>query len=84
MKEEDLRKNMDLEHKNEINIEDLADIRDVDIDPAQDREKRMQSFIAQIKNPLCYRYGDYVVKISFSDDGNRTIEDCFNDFLHHL
>lgn len=69
---------------NRININELADISDVVIDPALDKEKRIESFVQQIKNPLCYRCGNYVVKISFSDNEERTIEDCFEDYLKSL
>lgn len=63
---------------------ELVDINDVVINPALDKDKRVQSFVQQIKNPLCYRCGNYVVKISFSDNEERTIEDCFEDYLKSL
>ena len=27
----------------------------------------MKDFIRQVKNPYCYKYGDYIVKINFED-----------------
>ena len=69
---------------NKAKSNELVDINDVVINPALDKDKRVQSFVQQIKNPLCYRCGNYVVKISFSDNEERTIEDCFEDYLKSL
>lgn len=69
---------------NRVNIDDLVDIKDIVINPALDKNKRIQSFVEQIKNPLCYRCGDYVVKISFAEDSERTIDRCFEDYLRNL
>lgn len=69
---------------NKVKLSELVDINDVVINPALDKDKRVQSFVQQIKNPLCYRCGNYVVKISFSDNEERTIEDCFEDYLKSL
>lgn len=69
---------------NKVKSYELVDINDVVINPALDKDKRVQSFVQQIKNPLCYRCGNYVVKISFSDNEERTIEDCFKDYLKSL
>lgn len=69
---------------NKVKSYELVDINDVVINPALDKDKRVQSFVRQIKNPLCYRCGNYVVKISFSDNEERTIEDCFEDYLKSL
>lgn len=75
---------MNTGNKEKININDLADIRDVVINPALNKEERIKSFVNQIKNPLCYKYGDYIVKISFSKDDERTIDRCFEDYLQNL
>lgn len=69
---------------NKVKLSELVDINDVVINPALDKDKRVQSFVQQIKNPLCYRCGNYVVKISFSDNEERTIENCFEDYLKSL
>lgn len=75
---------MDTVNKGKVSIDELVDIRDVVIDPTLDKEKRMQSFAKQIKNPQCYRYGEYIVKISFAEDSERTIDGCFEDYLRSL
>lgn len=45
----------------------LVDIRDVKVNTALPKRERILDFISQIGNPYCYRYGKYVVKVSFSD-----------------
>lgn len=45
----------------------LRDIRDVEINAGLPKGERILDFIRQIGNPYCYRHGDYVVKISFTD-----------------
>ena len=50
-----------------VNRESLRDIRDVEINAGLPKEARILDFIRQIGNPYCYRHGDYVVKISFTD-----------------
>ena len=50
-----------------VTRESLRDIRDVEINAGLPKEERILDFIRQIGNPYCYRHGDYVVKISFTD-----------------
>ena len=50
-----------------VNRESLRDIRDVEINASLPKGERILDFIRQIRNPYCYRHGDYVVKISFTD-----------------
>ena len=50
-----------------VNREALRDIRDVEINASVPKGERILDFIRQIGNPYCYRHGDYVVKISFTD-----------------
>ena len=50
-----------------VDREALRDIRDVEINASLPKGERILDFIRQIGNPYCYRHGDYVVKISFTD-----------------
>ena len=63
-----------------ICIDNLADIRDVVIDPSQPKEERRRSFLRQIKNPTLYRCGDMIVRISFADNGEK-LEDRLKQYL---
>lgn len=74
---------MNTRNQKEINFQELVDIKDVVIDSSLDKEKRIESFKKQIKNPLCFKCGEYVVQVSFSEN-HRTIEDCFGEYLKNL
>lgn len=50
-----------------VEIEDLVDIRTVNIDMDLPKDQRIQSFIKQIKNPYLFRCGDMVIQSVFSD-----------------
>ena len=63
-----------------IDINELADIRDVEIDPSLPQEERMKSYLRQIKNPRLYRCGDTVVRVSFADT-DVTFEDRLVQYL---
>lgn len=63
-----------------VDLDTLQDIRDVSIDPALPREERFLSFIRQIGNPYCYRHGNCVVKISFTDS-DITLEERMISYL---
>lgn len=68
-----------MEKENE-NISQLVDIRDVKIDRNLPSDERIRSFIEQIKNPYCFKVGDTVVKVSFADTPN-TITDNFINMI---
>ena len=70
--------------KEGIQIDNLIDIRDVVIDPTLNKAERIQSFVSQIRNPLCYRCGEYVVQIAFSEGTGKTMESCFEEYLKNL
>jgi hypothetical protein len=63
-----------------VKINDLVDIRDVEIDPALPKEERRKSYLRQIKNPYLYRCGDMIVRVSFADTGP-TLEDRLRQYL---
>jgi len=64
----------------EVDIEHLADIRDVKIDTSQPRSKRIKSYLRQIRNPRLYLYGDTVVRLSFASSG-ATLEERLRQYL---
>ncbi len=64
----------------QVSREDLVDINDVVLDPDLPPKERMKEFIRQVKNPYCYRDGDYVVKVSFA--GKKTLEECLASYLN--
>lgn len=63
---------MEMEAMKQIDITkveraDLIDIREVQINNSQKQDGKVKDFIRQVKNPYCYKYGDYIVKINFED-----------------
>lgn len=50
-----------------VRREELADIREVEINKKKNRAGQVKDYLEQIKNPYCYRYGEYIVKIGFED-----------------
>lgn len=61
----------------------LVDITEVQIDGNIPQKQRFDDFLRQIKNPYCYRCGNVVVKISFSDT-DATLEDRLEQYLKSL
>ena len=58
----------------QVDIDTLADIRDVEIDPSLPREERKRSYLRQIRNPNLYRCGDIIVRVSYAGDGVSLVE----------
>ncbi len=61
-------------------VSDLIDIRTVTVDKSLPKEERIADFVRQIKNPYCFRCGDFVVNASFARNG-ATLEDCLRGIL---
>jgi len=58
----------------------LVDINDVNIDKKLPREQRLENYVRQIGNPYCYKCGEAIVKISFSET-TATLEDRIENYL---
>ena len=63
-----------------VDREALRDIREVEINAGLHKGERILDLIRQIGNPYCYRHGDYVVKISFTDT-DVTLEDRMLSYI---
>lgn len=50
-----------------VKREELADIGEVKVNKEKNREGQIKDYLKQIKNPYCYKYGEYIVKIGFED-----------------
>ena len=73
----DYMKNIEID---DVDIENLADIKDVSVDKNLPKDKRIAEYIRQIKNPYCYRCGKFIIKAKFSDNGI-SMEDCLRSIL---
>ena len=60
--------------------EPLVDIQDVSVDPNLPREERIAEYIRQIKNPYCFKCGQFTVRAKFAKDGP-SLEDCLKQIL---
>ena len=60
--------------------DDLIDIRNVKINAKLKQSNKIQDYVNQIKNPYCYKYGDYIVKIGF-EDTNVTLEQRLREMI---
>ena len=58
-----------------MNNQDLVDIKDVCVDKTLPKEKRIEEYVKQIKDPYRFRCGKFTVSVSFSDNG-LSLEDC--------
>lgn len=63
-----------------VDVDSLADIKDVSVDKSLSREERIAEFVRQIKNPYCFRCGKFIVKARFADNGV-SLEDCLQSIL---
>ncbi len=76
----DEMKNVDIRT---VDRDALVDIHDVKIDRTLPKKERIRSFVEQIKNPYCFKCGEVVVKMSFSDT-EATLEDRMEHYLRSL
>ena len=62
------------------NTESLVDINDISVDKNLPKSERIKEYIRQIKNPYCFKCGDFVVKARYSNNG-LSIEDCLQSII---
>ena len=70
-------------HQVDKSIDSLIDIRNVKLDRNLGQAERVRSYLQQIKNPYCFRVGDVVVNVAYTE-GGPTLNDCFADMLSIL
>ena len=62
------------------NTESLVDINDISVDKNLPKSERIKEYIRQIKNPYCFKCGDFVVIARYSNNG-LSIEDCLQSII---
>ena len=65
---------------NDINKNDLVDISSVAINKHTSKDTAFLSFLDQVKNSYCFKCGEIVVKLQFSENG-RTLQECMADAI---
>lgn len=63
-----------------IDPDTLADIADVHINTSLPPAERLADYLAQIKNPYCFRCGGVIVRISYTDT-DVTFEDAMELYI---
>ena len=60
--------------------EELIDIRDVHVSRDLPREKRIEEYVRQIRNPYLFKCGEITVHVSFAPNGP-TLEECIAEIM---
>lgn len=79
---EDLKRMQDVDVRT-VDIEELTDLRDIQIDTKLPVEEKLRLFAEQTNNLYVHRIGDYVVKVRFEEEGP-SIDDKMKEYLRHL
>ena len=62
------------------NTDGLIDINDISVDKDLPKPERIKEYIRQIKNPYCFKCGNFVVKARYQNAG-LSIEDCLQSII---
>ena len=79
MTAEEYRKYLETDF-DDVDVNELKDIRKVRIDRSQTKEKRIAQYLKQVGNPYMVRVGNVKVKIRFANNGV-SFEEAFEDLL---
>lgn len=82
MTAEEYRKYLETDF-DDVDVNELKDIRKVRIDRSQTKEKRIAQYLKQVGNPYMVRVGNVKVKIRFANNGV-SFEDAFEDAFEDL
>lgn len=66
-----------------VDISTLTDLRDIKIDSSLPVEKKREAFAEQTNNVYVHRFGEYVVKVRFQEEG-AGIDDKMTEYLQRL
>ena len=66
--------------KDLTNSDTLVDINDISVNNDLPKPERIKEYIRQIKNPYCFKCGNFVVTVKYSDKG-LSIEDCLQSII---
>ena len=63
-----------------VSADELVDINDVKVSKDLPKQERIAEFIKQIKNPYCFKCGNFIVKARYTDNG-LTMKDCLHSIM---
>lgn len=67
----------------DINIEELTDLRDIEIDSTKPVKDKLRQFASQTANVYVNRFDDYIVKVSYASN-NLTINDKMRSYMKRM
>jgi len=67
----------------DVDINQLTDLRDIQVDTKKPVAQKLKSFAEQTNNVYIHRIGDYIVKVRFQKEGP-TIDDKMEEYLRRL
>ena len=79
---EDLQRMQEVDIRT-VNIDDLTDLKDINIDTKLPVKEKLKSFAEQSSNLYIHRVGNFVVKVSFQKEGP-TINDKMKEYIRRL
>ena len=65
---------------NTVNVDDLVDASQIVLDYTIPQNERVEYLLTQLKNPYCFKVGEVVVKLEFSNN-EKSFEDAFLSIL---
>ena len=63
-----------------VSADTLVDINDVVVNKELSKKERISEFIKQIKNPYCFKCGDFIVKTRYTENG-QSMEECLQSVI---
>ena len=77
----ELLKEMKNKNFEDLNSNELVDIKNIEIDTSKPKIEKLIDFIEKIKNPYLSKVGDIIVKIKFSNNNQSFQEKMENIIL---
>ena len=77
----ELLKEMKNKNFEDLNSNELVDIKNIEIDTSKTKIEKLIDFIKKIKNPYLFKVGDIIVKIKFSNNNQSFQEKMENIIL---
>lgn len=67
----------------DICLSELDDICELKISKKQNTNEKIVDFIKSTNNPYCFKYGDKLIKIEFSNNGKQA-EECLTNVIKSI
>ena len=74
----------DIKDYENLQLENLDDIRDVKVNMDLPKDQRILDYINQIKNPYCYKYKNCKIIICFDKESSLNLESCLSNYFNSI